>query len=164
MDFIEIENGKLFRLEGWEFEKGNFNIDSYRSADLNWENIEFEGYFVEPHEKIDLHNGLDLLGFISQQVAFKEKEGFFTENNSEYILFLIPQDCDSLIAGKNYPNDTSDWSCDEVGDSDAYRTQIFICKKGKYTSRSFYQMMPIIGMSWEEAFKEKPKWLFGTQK
>ena len=159
MNFIEIENGKLFRLEGWKFEKGNFNLDSYRSADLNWENIEFEGYFVEPHEKIDLHNGLDHRGFISQQIAFKEKEGFFTENDSEYILFLIPQDCDSLIAGENYPNDTSDWSCEENGDSDDIK-KIFICKKGKAMARSFYQTMPMMGMSWEQAFEEKPNWLF----
>ena len=157
MDYIDIENGKLFRFEGWELKEDNFDLDSYRSSDLNWEYIQFEGYFVEPHGDIDLHKGLDYRGWVSDQVAFREKEGFFTNNNDEYILFLAPQDCDSLIAGENYPQDKTDWSVEESGESDG-QIQVFICKDGKILPLSFYKTMPMMGMSWEEALKNNPKW------
>ena len=157
MDFIDIENGKLFRFEGWDLKEDNFELDSYRSSDENWEYIQFEGYFVEPHGDIDLHKGLDYRGWVSDQVAFREKEGFFTNNNDEYILFLAPQDCDSLIAGENYPQDKTDWSVEESGESDG-QIQVFICKNGKILPLSFYKTMPMMGMSWDEALKNNPKW------
>ena len=124
---------------------------------MDWEDILFEGYFVEPHGDIDLHKGLDYRGWISDQVAFSYSEGFITDNENEYILFLAPQDCDSLIAGSNYPQDTSDWTTDESGDGDG-QIRVFICKKGKIMPLSFYKTMPMLGMSWDEALENNPKW------
>jgi len=106
MDWIDIENGKLFRLEGWLLKEDSYELESYREDDQNWESIKFEGSFVEPHGNIDLHNGLNLNGWLKKQASSTLQGGYIKDDDSEYIMFLVPQDCDSLIAGENYPNDT----------------------------------------------------------
>ena len=76
MEFIEIEKGQLLRLEGWVFKDGEFDFQSYRDDDQDWEGIKMEGYFVEPHNGLDFHSGLDLLGWIKNQTSIYFKDSY----------------------------------------------------------------------------------------
>ena len=156
MEFIDIEKGKLLRLEGWVFKDGEFDFQSYRDDDQDWEEIKMEGYFVEPHNGLDLHDGFDLIGWIKNQTNIYYKDGYLSKDVN-YIIFLIPQDCESLIAGDNYPEDKEDWSADDMDDLDGI-TKTFIIKDNSILPLSFYKTLEMLGKTWEEALETNTKW------
>ena len=47
---MDISEGSLYRLEGWELEEGKFEISTYRSNDLDWDKVVFEGQSLDPNE------------------------------------------------------------------------------------------------------------------
>ena len=156
MEFIDIEKGKLLRLEGWVFKDGEFDFQTYRDDDQDWEEIKMEGYFVEPHNGLDFHNGLDLLGWIKNQTSIYFKDSYL-KKDIKYIIFLIPQDCESLIAGDNYPKDKEDWSTDDMDDLEG-TAKSFIIKDNSILPSSFYKTLGMLGKTWEEALETNKKW------
>ena len=156
MEFIDIEKGKLFRLEGWVLKDGEFDFQTYRDNDQDYEEIKMEGYFVEPHNDLDLHNGLDLNCWIKNQTNIYFKDGYLNQNVN-YIIFLIPQDCESLIAGDNYPEDKENWSVDDMDDLDG-TNKTFIIKDNSILPLSFFKTLEMLGKTWDEALETNTKW------
>jgi hypothetical protein len=63
---MEISAGSLYRLEGWELQESNYQLDAYRSNDLDWESVVFEGQFLDPSENPNANQSFKLLTPVRQ--------------------------------------------------------------------------------------------------
>ena len=59
MSSLEIENGSLYLFQAWDYVKGEYSRKFYLDKDPEYEKIitALEGYFVKPHENIDINEG-----------------------------------------------------------------------------------------------------------
>ena len=67
---MEISAGSLYRLEGWELQESNYQLDFYRSNDLDWESVVFEGQFLDPSENPNANQDLKLPKYVKTTVDF----------------------------------------------------------------------------------------------
>ena len=140
---LEIEKGYLqyivgFEYNGEDYETG-YDSDHYKCNEEYPENIvtALEGLFVEPHDDIDLHEGLDLKGYIDQLVekAVKDKS---IDLDTVYIVFHIP--CRSSTI--DLDEETGEWYVDEMGD-DCMGEDCWMVDNGEVISRGQHQIAQI---------------------
>lgn len=154
--FTDIPNGSLYRLEGWELVDDNHDLSEYRSKDLNWETIKFEGYFLDPKQVPEAQQDFTLQKYIRSIVDDCYDQGNVSSTKS-YVLFFIPQNCESIIEGDGFPDDPNSFSSDDDGDYDDGVTITFICKNRKVMDLSRYKILPMLGKTWESALEESPE-------
>ena len=62
---MDITSGSLYRLEGWKLQDENYELSAYRSSDLNWKRIVFEGQFLDPSENPDANQDFSLSDYVA---------------------------------------------------------------------------------------------------
>ena len=159
---MDIAAGSLYRLEGWELEMDNYQLESYRSNDLDWESVAFEGEFLDPSENPDANQESTLPKYIKTTVDYYY-ENDYTETGKTYILFMIPQSCEEIEEGANFPDDPNDFSADAEGDYDDGRVLIFLCKDGEVMDLGRFKALPMLGATWESALEESPNFFIRKQ-
>ena len=152
---MEIVEGSIYRLEGWELEDDNYELGSYRSNDLDWEKIVFEGEFLDPSENPDANQDYKLPKYVKTTVDYYF-ENKLAKTNKTYILFMIPQACDEIEEGENFPEDPNDFSADAEGDSEDGQVITFLCKDSEVMDLGRFKVLPMLGATWESALKDSP--------
>ena len=155
--FTDIPNGSLYRLEGWELIEKNFNLEEYRTQDPDWQSIKFEGYFLDPKQIPEANQDFTLKKYI-RFIVDDCYEQEIVKNGNAYILFMVPQNCESIIKGSGYKDDPNDFSSDDDGDYDNGVTIAFICKDKNVMDISRYKILPMLGKTWESALKDSPEY------
>jgi len=153
---MDIKPGSLYRLEGWELKEGNFELSVYRSNDLDWEDIVFEGEFLDPSENKLANQEFKLPKYVKTTVDYYFDNGL-TSKESTYILFMIPQQCDEIEEGEGFPEDPNDFSADAEGDYDDSMVLTFICKESDVMDLGRFKLLPMLNSTWEAALEESPK-------
>ena len=154
---MDISEGSLYRLEGWELAEGNYLLENYRSNDLNWEKVVFEGQFLDPEENPSANQEFTLPKYIKTTVEFYY-ENKHASNGHFYILFLIPQSCDEIDEGENFPSDPNDFSADAESDYNNGRISTFICKDANVMDLGRFKVLSMLGDTWESALEEHPNY------
>ena len=152
---MEIAEGSVYRLEGWELEGDNFELNSYRSNDLDWEQVVFEGEFLDPNENPGANQDFKLPKYVKTTVDFYYENNYAKEGKT-YILFMIPQSCCEIEEGDDFPNDPNDFSADADGDFEDGRVLIFLCRDSEVMDLGRFKVLPMIGATWESALKDSP--------
>ena len=152
---MDIAEGSIYRLEGWELEEGNYELDNYRSNDLDWEIVVFEGQFLDPEENPGANQEFSLPKYVKTTINFYY-ENNHASNGKFYILFMIPQSCDEIDEGENFPHDPSDFSADAESDYSNGRISIFICKDANVMDLGRFKLLSMLGDTWESALEEHP--------
>jgi hypothetical protein len=153
---MEISPGSLYRLEGWELEEGNFDLSAYRSKDLDWEDIVFEGEFLDPSENASANQEFKLPKYVKTTIDYYYENGLASKG-STYILFMIPQQCDEIEEGEGFPEDPNAFSADADGDYDDSMVLTFVCKDSEVMDLSRFKLLPMLGSTWESALENSPK-------
>lgn len=152
---MEISAGSLYRLEGWELQESNYQLDAYRSNDLDWESVVFEGQFLDPSENPNANQDFKLPKYVKTTVNFYY-ENEYASKGKTYILFMIPQACDEIEESEGYPNDPNDFSANAESDYEDGMTITFICRDGEVMDLSRFKLLPMLGMTWESALESSP--------
>jgi hypothetical protein len=153
---MDIKVGSLYRLEGWELQDGNYDLSSYRSNDLDWESVVFEGQYLDPSENPDANQEFKLPKYVKTTIKFYY-ENEYAKKGKTYILFMIPQSCDEVEEGESFPTDPNDFSADAESDYADGLVLVFICKDGEVMDLGRFKLLPMLGMSWESALNDSPK-------
>ena len=152
---MDIAEGSIYRLEGWELEDDNYELNSYRSNDLDWEQVIFEGEFLDPSENPEANQDFKLPKYLKTTVDFYYENKYAKEGKT-YILFMIPQSCDEIEEGDNFPNDPNDFSADAEGDFEDGQILIFLCKDSEVMDLGRFKVLPMLGATWETALQDSP--------
>jgi hypothetical protein len=149
---MDIAPGSLYRLEGWQLDKGNYDLEHYRSNDPNWTKIVFEGLFLDPNENPDANQNYGIPNYVGAVVQL-----CFQQNNDKSgmpcIIFVIPQDCDQIEPGPDFPSQFDDFSAYPESDYGSGRIRIFISRDDRVTDLGRYKTMEMLGTSWDEAIE-----------
>ena len=152
---MEIAEGSIYRLEGWELEEGNYELNTYRSNDLDWEQVVFEGEFLDPSENPEANQDFRLPKYVKTTVDFYYENKYAKEGKT-YILFMIPQSCDEIEEGDDFPNDPNDFSADAEGDFEDGQILIFLCKDSEVMDLGRFKVLPMLRATWESALQDSP--------
>ena len=97
MSLLEIENGSLYFFQAWDYVKGEYSREFYIDRDPEYEKIitALEGYFVKPHENVDINEGgVQKIGeFIKQRLNESELD----TKKTPVIVFATEQDCEKVF-------------------------------------------------------------------
>lgn len=152
---MEIASGSLYRLEGWELQERSHDLDFYRSKDLDWQSVAFEGQFLDPSENPDANQDFTLPKYVKTTID-RYYENEYVKKGKTYILFMIPQSLDEIEVGEAFPGDPNDFSADAESDYKDGRVLTFICKNGDVMDLGRFKMLSMLGMTWESALEESP--------
>jgi len=152
---MDISEGSLYRLEGWELEEGNYELDNYRSGDLDWEEVVFEGLFLDPEDNPGANQEFTLPKYVKTTIDFYYENGH-ASNSKFYILFMIPQSCDEIDEGENFPGDANDFTAYAESDYGNGRVLTFICKDANVMDLGRFKVMSMLGDTWDSALEEHP--------
>ena len=119
-----------------------YDSDHYKCNEEYPENIVsgLEGLFVEPHDDIDLHDGLDLKGYIDQLVEKAVKENRL-DLDTVYIVFHIPCRASTI----DLDEETGEWYVDEMGD-DCMGEDCWMVDNGEVITQGQHQISQITGI------------------
>ena len=155
--FTDIPNGSLYRLEGWELCDDNYDLQEYRSNDRDWESIKFEGYFLDPKQVPQAKQDYTLQKYIRSIVDDCFNQGI-ADPNKTYVLFMVPQNCESIIEQEGFPEDPNSFSSDDDGDYEDGMTITFICRDKNIMDISRFKVLPMLGKTWESALQDSPEY------
>jgi hypothetical protein len=158
MEYIDIATGSLYRLEGWLLVDDEYRLSRYREQDPDWEEIRLEGLFLDPTMNTDLPQVATVSDYVAAALdhATKNQE---IKQSKYYILFMIPQECDSIEAGDAFPKDFNAWTA--YPESDCTRgiapaVQTFICHQGRAMKLENYLDIGKSHVSWDDAVASNP--------
>lgn len=152
--FTDIPNGSLYRLEGWELVDDNHDLSEYRSKDLNWETIKFEGYFLDPKQVTEANQDFTLQKYIRSIVDDCYDQGNVSSTKS-YVLFFIPQNCESIIEGDGFPDDPNSFSSDDDGEFELHTYDMNFEGVESWLSEHFSRQDQYSWTEYEALIKEK---------
>ena len=97
MSSLEIENGSLYLFQAWDYVKGEYSRKFYLDKDPEYEKIitALEGYFVKPHENVDINEGG--VQKIGEFIKHRLNESELDTKKTPVIVFATEQDCEEVF-------------------------------------------------------------------
>jgi len=149
---MDIAPGSLYRLEGWALRDRDFNINSYRDRDPNWQRITFEGMFLDPSDNPSANQSYSLTDYVAS-IVHHPLTNRIPEHGKAYILFLVPQDCDAIDPADDFPEKFDSYSADPESDCKSRDIQVFICRDKNVMSLDKFEILKNLGLNWDEALE-----------
>lgn len=133
MSSQEIENGSLYYFQCWKYQKGEHDRSFYLESDPDYEAMvtDFEGYFVKPHNELDVNGGPQKISEFLQS----RLEDSPIDTSDALIVFATQQDCTEIwIEEEGFTPETNS----DLEDGEVITNYI---KDGKILAKPVFQML-----------------------